>query len=215
MNTTQDFSDSVLVPTFNDLILFLTHGVLLNADAMGEDTTADQSTLCKMETQEPWRFCCFFFIQEEENKEMLVILMRSKKGSKQEKKKPYNTHLHVTLKTCLPQDVLAGQRKRTKATILSRWWMGWADRSLLSPSLSFTLLLSFPPSFPLPPASPPPLHPKPQFVPSDCGPEDGFHQVTDLSASARGKTPQTLGNARRPTAGKMRLKHHLYLLGSQ
>lgn len=47
------------------------------------------------------------------------------------------------------------------------------------------------------------------------GPGDGFHQVTDLVASARGKTSQTFSNTRRPTTRKTRLKLHLYLLGSQ
>lgn len=64
------------------------------------------------------------------------------------------------------------------------------------------LLPSFLHSFLLPLS--PLTNQKPQFVPPDCGPGDGFHQVTDLSASARGKTPQTLGNSRRPTAGEMR-----------
>lgn len=47
------------------------------------------------------------------------------------------------------------------------------------------------------------------------GPGDGFHLVTDLVASARGKTPQTFSNTRRPTTRETRLKFHLYLLGSQ
>lgn len=93
----------------------------------------------------------------------------------------------------------------------------WAG---LTGHFSLPLSLSFSPSlFPLLFLLPLHLHPssnsKPQFVSSEWGPGDGFHQVTDLSATARGKTPQTLGNARRPTAGETRLKRHLYLLGSQ
>lgn len=51
---------------------------------------------------------------------MLVILMRSEKGSKREEKETLQHTLKRHLKTCLPLNVLAGQRKRTKATILSR-----------------------------------------------------------------------------------------------
>lgn len=64
-------------------------------------------------------------------------------------------------------------------------------------------------------STPPLPNSKPQFAPSNWRPGDGFHQVTDLLASARGKTPQTFSNARRPTARETRLKRHLYLLGSQ
>lgn len=71
---------------------------------------------------------------------MLVILMRSETKVTREKNQRHTLARH--LKTCLPQDVLAGQRKRTRATILSTWWMGLADRSLLSPSLLFTLFPS-------------------------------------------------------------------------
>lgn len=46
-------------------------------------------------------------------------------------------------------------------------------------------------------------------------PGDGFHLVTDLVALARGKTPQTFSNTKRPTTRETRLKLHLYLLGSQ
>lgn len=47
------------------------------------------------------------------------------------------------------------------------------------------------------------------------GPGDGFHLVTDLVASARGKTPETFSTTRRPTTRETRLKLHLYLLDSQ
>lgn len=45
INTTHDFSDSVSVPAFNDLIVFPTSDVFLNSDAMGEDAADDQTAL--------------------------------------------------------------------------------------------------------------------------------------------------------------------------
>lgn len=56
INTTHKFSDCVLVPTFNDLILFPTHGVLLNTDTMGESSTV----LCEMKADEAWKDSVFF-----------------------------------------------------------------------------------------------------------------------------------------------------------
>lgn len=55
INTTHKFSDCVLVPTFNDFILFPTHGVFLNTDTMREDSTADLTVLCEMKADEAWR----------------------------------------------------------------------------------------------------------------------------------------------------------------
>lgn len=163
--------------------------------------------------------CSFFSGQEEENEEMLAILMRSKNvANKREREKKESLRYTLTrhLKTCLPQDVLAGQRKRTKATILSGWWMGWADRSLLSPSPSFTLFLSLPPSCPIPPASPPPpptwSH---NLFPPTGGPQTDSTRWQIYWHRHEVKTPQTLSNAQRPTPGETRLKRHLYLLGSR
>lgn len=81
--------------------------------------------------------------------------------------------------------------------------------------LSFSLVFLFSALSSLPSASPLPLpNLKPQFA-SLQALGDGFHLVTDLVASARGKTPQTFSNTRRPTTRETRLKLHLYLLGSQ
>lgn len=75
-------------------------------------------------------------------------------------------------------------------------WVGLTGHFSLA--LSYTLFLSFPPSSRLPPASPPPSNPKPQFVSSDWGPADGStrwqiyrhrHEVKRLKPSVTPKDP--------------------------
>lgn len=120
------------------------------------------------------------------------------KSSKQEKKKPCDTHLNVTLKLAYHRMfwLVSGKGQRRPFCPNDKWAELTGHLSLPL-SLTLSLLPSILSSFSYISTS----NPKPQFVPSVSGPGDWFHQVTDLSVSARGKTPQTLCNARRPTAG--------------
>lgn len=130
----------MLVPTFNDLILFPTRGVFLSADAMGEDATANLSLLCQMKNGSV-EIQYSFFTQEKENKEMLVILMRSKKGGKQKRKKPYDTHLHVTLKVAYHRMFwLVSGKGRRRPFCPDDEWAGLTGHF----SLPLSLSLSFP-----------------------------------------------------------------------
>lgn len=182
---------------------------------MGEDATANPSTLRQMRNGS-MEIQHAFFTQEKENEEMLGILMRSKKGSKQKKKKPYDTHLHITLKLAYHRMFwLVSGKGRRRPFCPDDEWAGLTGHFSLPLSLFHSLSLAPSVLSSSSCLSTTPSDSKPQFVPSDWGPGDGFHQVTDLLASARGKTPQTLSNARRTTAGETRLKRHLYLLGSQ
>lgn len=97
------------MPSFNDLILFPTRGVLFNADAMGVDATANPHCNSQPIHTTPGQ-------RRKKHGDSLLFFFRSRKGkwgnvsnidavkecSKQKrerkKKKAYDTHLHVTLK---------------------------------------------------------------------------------------------------------------------
>ena len=132
------------------------------------------------------------------------------------KRKRNDTHLNVTLKLAYHRMfwLVSGKGQR-RPFCPDDEWAGLTGHFFLpfSPSLTLSLLpsiLSSSSSISIHP--PTPSH---DLLPPTWGAWRLIPPGDRFIASARGKTPQTLCNARDPLRGERRLKHHLYLLGSR